>query len=53
MKKNSYVVYGVMLQKGRRVVIETLMKDYTKLTAILRWKKTHKHQKLLKCFRGN
>ena len=52
MKKNSYVIYGVALQRGRRVVIETLMKDYTKLTCILRWRKSHKHQRFLKCFRG-
>lgn len=53
MKKNKFVIYGLLIDtKGRRVITETYQKDYCKLFAFIRWSRHHKHQHFLKCFRG-
>lgn len=53
MKKNSYVIYGLMLHaSGKRIITETYQKDWCKLFARIRWVKHHKHQRYLLCLRG-
>ena len=53
MKKNSYIIYGVMLQKGKRIITETIQKDFCKIFSVIRWRKHHKHQRFLVAFRGS